>query len=147
MSSPDGQPVNILVTMGVSNVTSGQDAYNALLKDDPSVSPPPSGMEYVIADVSCTYVQGPLASLNLLESRGSLRQANAFFSLDDPGLTADERALNTNEVTTSLKSSFYDLTVEPGQTVHGQVAFWRTVGGDEPLNYCGFDSSVDLFLS
>ena len=142
----DGQPTTVTVAMGISRVSSGQDAYDVLKASDPSIAAPRAGTEYVIADVTITYVSGGLDSLNLMESHGSSRDANAFFSLSDKSLTADEQNTNANQVTGALDGSFYDLSVSPGETAHGQVAFWRTVGSTEPLNYWGFGQSINLSL-
>jgi len=138
-----GVGASATITMGIDNVISGQDAYSILKEDSPDAPAPPAGTEYVIADVSLTYVSGGVVAIDLEKYQSPLAYGDMLFTLSDQ----NDQTANGNDVTGLLKSSFYDLTVPLGETVHGQVAFWRMIGSDEPLTYFGFCCAVNLYLS
>jgi len=129
--------------MGIDKVVSGQDAYNILKEDSPDAPAPPTGTEYVIADVSLTYVSGGVVVIDLEKYQSPLAYGDMLFTLSDQ----NDQTVNGNDVTSLLKNSFYDLTVPLGETVHGQVVFCRTIGSNESLTYLGFGCVVNLYLS
>lgn len=135
----DGANLSVQVTMALTDVIRGEDAYQLLLSQNSAVPAPDDSHEYIIATLQVTYDSGTPDTLSMEYNQGTMMGASRFFHLpSDEGNSAD--------VTEYLTSSVYDLALEQGQSGTSSVAFLQVKGNTHPLYFVGFGEVASFAL-
>lgn len=127
----DGVPAPVTVTLQIDGVLTGQEAFESISYQDPSVSPAPQGQEYLLVLLTVTYEDGVLDSISMAKNEASLPDAQLFFALPN----GDSRAVDVSD---HLNNSLYNQTIWEGDSVGAAIAFLQEEGNSEPLTFTGF---------
>lgn len=129
----DGESVPISGTLRLVNVEAREDVVQNLL-GNPGAAP--EGKEYVVVTLEFSYKEGTASELYLEDTAATHPDARLRFHLeDDPG---------ASDVSGSLADCLYGMTVSPGETVIGSLAFLAEEGAANSLCFQGFGTVIRL---
>lgn len=136
----DGRDVPIKATFTVKDVQRGEDAYNILLDNNPSIPKEEEGMDYMIITLDVSYDDGEAEELYLSENYASLESAKLYFALSNGNSNAEQ-------LTSNLSNNIYNLSIQKGESEQGAVAFLHKIGSQEPLGFIGFNNIIKFDLT
>ncbi len=134
---PDGSPNHVSVTMALSSVMHGEEAYNYLLQSDPELEAPAPGHEYIVVTLNVKYENGDLDVLDMTENIARQPGYSLRFALQNEDGNADD-------VTCSLADPIYNMRLSKGESASGSVAFLQEIGNTQPLVFDGFDEITEF---
>ena len=135
----DGVPAAITASMKIEGVLRGEEAYAALLENDPQLAPPEEGKEYIVVTMQVSYEEGEAEELQMYENIASLPSASRYFAMS--GAYG-----NAENLTASLPDSIYNCVIKAGESAEGRAAFRRGTGENEPLIFAGFEQVLRFSL-
>lgn len=124
-----------IITVGVTDIKKGQDAYDCLLEYNVELPAPPENMEYIVVTVNYSYHDGPVEEIYLYESHGTHPEGKHFFFL-----------AHTINMTGIIQDNIYKKSVKKGESVEGQVAFLSPIGNDWPFAFFGWGKKVGFSI-
>lgn len=135
----DGIEVPIQLSFQLTNIQRGEAAYKILSANQPDLPAAEPGMEYIIITLQATYDSGEVEPLSLEESHASLDAAKLYFTLSN----GDS---NSEQFTSLLPDSFYNLVLNKGTTGTGSVAFLHRADNHEPLRFFAFGTMLEFSI-
>lgn len=136
----DGAPAAIKASMKIDGVLRGEEAYAALLENDPQLPPPEEGKEYIVITVQVSYDEGEAEELRMYENIASLPSASQYFAMTGS-------YGNAENLTATLPDSIYNCVIKAGERAEGRAAFLHGTGENEPLIFAGFEQVVRFSLT
>lgn len=131
-NGPDGSPNYVSVTMSLTSVIRGEEAYNHLLRNDPKIQIPGADQEYIVINLNVAYEDGDLDVLDMTENIARQPGYSLHFALPNA-------SSNAIDFTYSLGDPIYNLQLSKGEIASGSVAFLQETGNTQPLYFEGFD--------
>lgn len=135
----DGSSLPVTATFTLKNVQRGEEAYEALVEENPGIAKPQEGMEYIVATMQVSYDEGEAETLYLAKNEASLPSAKLYFSLSNG-------ESNAEDLTESVANSIYNLELQKGESKEGVVVFLHNADSEEPLYFTGFENVIEFDL-